>query len=345
MDLKDKLKRLSDTDGVTGNEYQVSQVVSEFLTPYMDQVTIDRFGNVSGFKSCHRQNAKSILLDAHIDQIGFRVTQITEQGFLRFNDIGVDPRMLPGAEINVLTQSGPIPGIICTLPPHMQKKGENKQAIPMNRMLVDIGANNGAEARKMVRLGDYMVFRMKAFDLMGDMFCGRAMDDRACFCCILYAMELLESVLLPIDVYVSGSTKEEIGGHGGQAAAYRINPDYAIVLDVTHARTEDSPEISVKLGDGAVISTGPNSRPEFAAFAEEIALAKRIPFVRHSAPENTGTHARTIQLQRNGISTLLISLPLKYMHSPVEVLRMSDIQACGNLLAEILKAMEGRKFA
>lgn len=344
MELKDKLKLITNAHGVTGDEFRASKVAAELIAPYVDKVDIDRFGNVTGFRSCGKPGAKSILLDAHIDQVGFNVTEITERGFLRFADIGVDPRMMPNAEVWVFTKDGMLPGIVSVLAPHMVKRSEEKNAIPMNKLCVDLGLTP-EEVKKRVRVGDYMVFRNETFDLAGDAVCGRAMDDRACFICILRAMELLKDEDLPVDVYVTGSTKEEIGGHGGQAVAYRANPDFAIALDVTHAKTDDAPDVGIALGEGVDIVTGPNSRPEFAQLAAEVARAKEIPFKFSCAPSNTGTHARTIQLQRNGITTLLLSLPLRYMHSPVEVLRMCDIEAVAKLLAELIKVMEGRHFA
>ena len=344
MELKEKLKRITNAHGATGDEYRVSVVAADLLKPYMDTVEIDRFGNVTGFRSCGKPGAKSILLDAHIDQIGFRVTEVTERGFLRFTDIGVDPRMMPGAELWVMTDDGIIPGIVSVLAPHMVKRSEEKNSIPMEKLYVDVGLAP-EEVKKRVRVGDYMVFRNETFDLAGDAVCGRAMDDRACFCCILHALELLKDKALPVDIYVTGSTKEEMGGHGGQAVSYRANPDFAIALDVTHAKTDDAPEMPIALGEGAEIVIGPNSRPEFAQLAIETARAKEIPFKATAAPANTGTHARTIQLQRQGITTLLISLPLRYMHSPVEVLRMSDVENVGKLLAELILVMEGRRFA
>lgn len=344
LELKDKLKQITNAHGATGDEFRVAKVAAELIAPYVDKVDIDRFGNVTGFRSCGKEGAKSILLDAHIDQIGFRVTEITERGFLRFTDIGVDPRMMPNAELWVLTKEGMLPGIVSVLAPHMVKRSEEKNSIPMDKLYVDVGLAP-EEVKKRVRVGDYMVFRNETFDLAGDNVCGRAMDDRACFICILRAMELLKDKQLPVDVYVTGSTKEEIGGHGGQAVSFRANPDFAIALDVTHAKTDDAPDMQIALGEGAQIVIGPNSRPEFAQLAIETARAKQIPFRTLAAPANTGTHARTIQLQRHGITTLLLSLPLRYMHSPVEVISMSDVEAVAKLLAELILVMEGRHFA
>ena len=341
MELKDKIKRLTNAYGVSGDEFRVSKIAAELLEPYVDKVDIDRFGNVTGYKSCGVPGAKKLLLDAHIDQIGFMITEITEEGFLRFLGMGVDQRMLPGSEMVVLTAKGPIPGVVAALPPHLQKPGENKNSIPIADMVVDLGLT-AEEAKKRVRVGDYMAFYGDTFELLGGALCGRCMDDRACFCTILHALELLEGKPLAVDLIVCASTKEEMGGHGAQAVSYRENPDYAIAIDVCHARTADAPEVPSKLGDGPVIAIGSNSRPKFARLAMEVARAKQIPFLPDAAPSHTGTNAWSMQMVREGVCTLVISLPLKYMHSPVEVLRMNDVENVGRLLAELAQAMDGR---
>jgi putative aminopeptidase FrvX len=341
LELKDKIKRLTNAYGVSGDEFRVSEIAAELLKPYVDKVGIDRFGNVTGYKSCGVPGAKKLLLDAHIDQIGFMITEVTDGGFLRFIGMGVDQRMLPGSEMTVLTAKGPIPGIVAALPPHLQKPGDNEKSIPIADMAVDIGMT-GDEAKKRVRVGDYMAFRGDTFDLLGGGLCGRCMDDRACFCCILHALELLQGKPLAVDLIICASTKEEMGGHGSQAVSYRENPDYAVAIDVCHARTADAPEVQPRLGDGPVISVGSNSRPKFARLAMEVARAKQIPFLPDACPAGSGTNAWTMQLMREGICTLVVSLPLKYMHSPVEVLRMNDVENVGRLLAELAQAMDGR---
>lgn len=341
MELKDKIKRLTNAYGVSGDEFRVSEIAAELLRPYVDRVETDRFGNVTGYRSCGIEGAKKLLLDAHIDQIGFMVTEITDTGFLRFIGMGVDQRMLPGGELTVLTAKGPIPGIVAALPPHLQKAGDNKKSIPISDMVVDIGMT-GEQAKKAVRVGDYMTFRGDTFELQGDHLCGRAMDDRACFCCILHALELLQGKELPVDLIICASTKEEMGGHGAQAVSYREMPDWAVAIDVCHARTGDAPEVQPKLGDGPVITIGSNSRPKLAKKAMEVARAKEIPFLTDAAPAATGTNAWTMQMMQEGIATLVLSLPLKYMHSPVEVLRMKDVKNVGRLLAELTLSMDGR---
>lgn len=343
MELKDKIKKLTNAFGVSGDEYEASEIACELLKPYVDSAEIDKFGNVIGYKSCGIPGAPTLMLDAHLDQIGFLVTQVTDEGFVRFMGMGVDQRMLPGSELLIKTRKhGKIMGIVAAMPPHLQKPGDSAKSIPIEEMVVDIGMT-GPEAKKIVNVGDYMIFMGDTMDLQGDSLTGRAMDDRACFCCLLHAMELMKDKSLKVDIIVVGSTKEEVGGHGAQAVTYKTMPEYAIAVDVTHGKTADSAgQVDNEMGKGPVICVGSNSRPNFARKMMEVARAKEIPYQVDAAGSHTGTNAWAMQTVRTGVCTLVVSLPLKYMHSPVEVLRMSDVENVGKLLAEFAMQFEGR---
>lgn len=342
MTLADKIKKLTNAYGVSGDEVRISKIAAELMAPYCDRVEIDDFGNVLGYRDCGIPGAKTVMLDAHIDQIGFLITEVTDEGFLRFTTVGgVDQRMLLGSELTVLTKKGPILGIVAAIPPHLQKAGDNKKSVPIPEMVVDIGMT-GEQAKKVVRVGDYMAFANDALELQGDALCGKAFDDRACLVCLLHAMELLQGKPLAVNVVVSASTKEETGFQGGISAGFKVQPDYAIAVDVTHARTGDAPQVIVKLGDGPNVDMGSNSNPKFAKRVIEVARAKQIPHIVTSCPAGSGTNAWPIQMQGQGVTTLVVSLPLKYMHSPVEMLRMSDVKNVGKLLAAFIENFDGR---
>ena len=342
MTLADKIKKLTNAYGVSGDEFRISKIAAELMAPYCDRVEIDDFGNVLGYRDCGIPGAKTVMLDAHIDQIGFLITEVTDEGFLRFTTVGgVDRRMLLGSELTVLTKTGPILGIVAAIPPHLQKAGDNKKSVPIPEMVVDIGMT-GEQAKKVVRVGDYMAFANDALELQGDALCGKAFDDRACLVCLLHAMELLQGKPLAVNVVVSASTKEETGFQGGISAGFKVQPDYAIAVDVTHARTGDAPQVIVKLGDGPNVDMGSNSNPKFAKRVIEVARAKQIPHIVTSCPAGSGTNAWPIQMQGQGVTTLVVSLPLKYMHSPVEMLRMSDVKNVGKLLAAFIENFDGR---
>ena len=342
MTLADKIKKLTNAYGVSGDEFRISKIAAELMAPYCDRVEIDDFGNVLGYRDCGIPGAKTVMLDAHIDQIGFLITEVTEEGFLRFTTVGgVDQRMLLGSELTVLTKKGPILGIVAAIPPHLQKDGDDKKSVPIPEMVVDIGMT-GEQAKKVVRVGDYMAFANDAMELQGDALCGKAFDDRACLVCLLHTMDLLQGKPLAVNVEVSASTKEETGFQGGISAGFKVQPDYAIAVDVTHARTGDAPQVIVKLGDGPNVDMGSNSNPKFAKRVIEVARAKQIPHIVTSCPAGSGTNAWPIQMQGQGVTTLVVSLPLKYMHSPVEMLRMSDVKNVGKLLAAFIETFDGR---
>lgn len=342
MNLADKIKKLTNAYGVSGDEFRVAEIAAEMMEPYCDRVDIDAFGNVLGYRDCGIPGAKTLLLDAHIDQIGFLVTEVTEEGFLRFTTVGgVDQRMLLGSELTVLTENGPILGIVAAIPPHLQKAGDNKKSVPIPEMVVDIGMT-GEQAKKAVHVGDFMAFANDAMELQGDALCGKAFDDRACLVCLLYAIELLKDKPLAVNLVLAASTKEETGFEGGIATAFRVKPDFGIAVDVTHARTDDAPQVICRLGDGADISLGSNSNPRFARRMIEVARAKQIPHIVSATPDRSGTNAWPMQMQGEGVTTLVVSLPLKYMHSPVEMLRMSDVKSVGRLIAAFAENFDGR---
>lgn len=343
LELKDKLKKLVNAYGVSGQEFAVSAIAAELLSPLVDKVDIDGFGNVTGYRSCGIPGAKKLLVDAHLDQIGFLVTQVTDEGFLRFMGMGVDPRMLLGSELTVMTRGGEnLLGIVAAMPPHMQSPGDRSKALPISEMVVDIGMT-GEQAKEKVHVGDYMAFANDAIDLQGDVVCGKSMDDRACFVSILHALELMKNKPLAVDFIVTGTTKEELGGHGAQTRTYHEKPDYAIAIDVCHATTPDAApsDFTSKFGGGPVISIGTNSVPRFARRVIETARAKQVPFQLNAAPSHTGTNAWSMQHIGEGLPTLVVSLPLKYMHSPVEMLRMADVKNVGRLIAEFALAFNG----
>ena len=205
MELMETIARLTAANGVSGDEFSVSAIAAQLLEPYVDRVETDHLGNVIGYRSCGKPGAKKLMLDAHLDQIGFVITEVMEEGFCRFIGMGVDQRMLLGSELTVLTRSGPITAVVSCIPPHLQNPGDNKKSVPIEEMVLDLGMS-GEQARQLVRVGDYAAFSGETFALQNDLICGRSMDDRACFVCILYALEQLGGAPLDVDLILRGST-------------------------------------------------------------------------------------------------------------------------------------------
>ncbi len=336
--MRNALERLCAQNAPSGFETPAAQAARALLEPLMDEVWTDRMGNVIGVRRCGKPGAKKLLLDAHLDEIGLIVTGI-EEGFLRFQTIGgVDPRMLPNRELNVLTDP-PLFGVVACLPPHVQKEGDDKRSIPISELCVDIGMSQ-EEAERRVPIGTPMTFRGGCFPLGEREICGKSMDDRACFVTLLRAAELLQGKELDVDLYVMGSTREEISGSGAQCATFAIAPDFCVAVDVTHGRTPDGPrEKSFEVGGGPVIGVGPNMKRWMTRRAMEKADERGIPYQLEVMAGHTGTNGWFMQICREGIATLVVSLPLKYMHSPIEVMDEPDAEQVAQLLAAFAEGL------
>lgn len=335
MELYETLERLCPLAGPSGYEDTVAQAAKALLEPLVDEVAIDRLGSVIGVKRCGKPNAKRLLLDAHLDEIGLVVTGI-EEGFLRFGEIGgVDQRMLPARELTILTKPEPIFGIVACLPPHVQTAADHDKAVALDELRIDIGMSQ-AEAETAVPIGTPIVYREGVRRLAGDQVCGKSLDDRSCFAILLRTAELLKGAVLDVDVYIMGSTREEVSGTGAVVGTNGVAPDWCVAVDVTHAATPDVPHPSDRtcaMYGGAAIGVGPNMTWTLTERMVEKAKAKKIPYQLEVMSGSTGTNGWYMQTCLEGIPTSVVSLPLKYMHSPIEVVALEDMEHIAQLLA------------
>lgn len=333
LDIFNALERLTCQCGPSGFEAPVAQVARELLAPCVDETWIDRMGNVVGVKRCGKPGAKKLLLDAHLDEIGFMVTGM-EEGFLRFQTIGgVDPRMLPDREVAVLTDP-PLPGVITCTPPHLQSGGDMNKAIDPATLYIDVGLSQ-EEARAKIPVGTPVTYRCGCFPLGASRFCGKSMDDRACFATLLLCAECLKDKPLDVDVYFMGSTREEVSGAGAMCGAFAIAPDFCVAVDVTHAETPDvrnPKDRTMVLGGGPAIGVGPNMTGWMTKRLRDKAEGLNMPYQLEIMTGDTGTNAWGMQVCREGIATAVVSAPLRYMHTPVEVLDREDLERLGRLL-------------
>ena len=326
------IRRLSELNSPSGSEEAVGAAAAKLLAPFVDEVRTDRLNNVIGVRRCGRPGAKRLLLDAHLDEIGFLVTGV-EEGFLRFSTIGgVDARMLPACELTLLTEP-PMTGVVTALPPHLQTGEEMEKTIPLKDLRIDVGLEQ-AEAEAAVPVGTRAVYRTPCFRLGREQICGKALDDRACVAALLRTMELLAGRELDVDVYVLFSAFEETGGAGATTAAFGILPDYCVAVDVTHGRTPDSGKSGTfALNGGPVVAVGPNTTRWMTRRLEEKAKAEEISYQTEVVPGHSGTNGWELQISREGVATAILELPLKYMHTPVEVIHTADLEALARLLA------------
>ncbi len=340
MDLTELTMTLAGLCGPSGFEAPVGEYIANYLAPFADEVKTDVMGNVIAFKRCGRPGAKTVLLDAHIDEIGFVVTG-ADRGFLSFDVLGgVDLRMLPAREVMVLTQP-PMFGVIDTMPPHVLTAAEQANAIEKKKLYIDVGLTQ-EDAVKRVPVGTPVVYAAACGELGADKLCGKALDDRACAAIVMKAFERLSAMPLNVDLCCLLSTQEEVGMRGAEVAAHAIYPAAAIVVDVTHGKTPDGPEAPCVCGAGAAVGIGPNMNPALTRELLALADEENIACQRIAVPGGrSGTNAAAIQIARQGVATALVCLPLKYMHTPVEVVSREDMAAVEALITAYVKRMEG----
>ena len=338
MDLNELLKKLSRSSAPAGYEAQMSRLAVQLLEPYCDEVRTDVMGSVIATRRSSNPNARTVMLDAHIDEVGFVITG-AEGGFLRFAAMGVDARMLPASMIKVLTEP-PIYGVVDVMPPHLLKDGEGEKAIKVEDLYIDVGLSQ-EEAEK-IPVGTSAVYATEPLDLNNKLLSAKAMDDRACFAAIVRALELLGEEKLDFNLVVLASVQEEVGLRGAKPAAFAVAPDYCIVTDVDFGLAPDSkPHQGKKLGSGTVISIGPNMN---RAFTDKIiAIAKENEIKHTIAVEpggNSGTNAQAIQVAQSGVATALLGVPLRYMHTPGETLDLADVESLAQLICAVLRGVD-----
>lgn len=337
MNIKDTARELCALSGPSGFEEAAAQRAAALLTPLADEVRTNALGSVIAVRRCGRKNAKRLLLDAHLDEVGFIVTG-TAEGFLKFAAIGgLDDRTLPGREVRVLAPEGALYGVIACLPPHVQTAEQREQVVELKDLYIDVGLPQ-TEAEKRVPPGTPGVFEGEMFDLEGDSFTGKALDDRLCAAVVLQVMENIREDELPCDVYAMLSTQEEVGMRGAAPGAFSIDPDWCIAVDVTHARTPDAPkEETFEAGKGCTVGVGPNANRALTGAILALAKEKGIPHAVEVMPKSSGTDGWAIQISRQGVATAIVSVPVKYMHSPVETASLADAEAAADLITAFIR--------
>ena len=332
MEVKDYLHLLCEQQGPSGFERPIAELAKELIKPFVDEAYVDTLGNLVATKKCGKKNAKKMLIAAHLDEIGLMVNGY-EDGFLSFTQVGgVDQRMLPSRDVVIMTQP-PRVGVICTQPPHVLSAEDMEKAIPMENLRIDVGLTD-AQAKRLIPIGTPIAFRTEGFELGKDSYVSKTLDDRACFVSLIKAAELLQKKTLPWDVVFVGSICEEVGGNGAAVSVFEEAPIVCMAIDVTHASTPDAqPEAQTHgLSNGPVLCIGPNINKVVGDGLFKAAKDNYIPYQTEICPGRTGTDAWAMQITREGIATGLIELPLRYMHTPVETVSISDIEDCAKLV-------------
>jgi putative aminopeptidase FrvX len=287
-----------------------------------------------------------VMLAGHIDEIGLMITHIEEGGLLRFTGVGGwDPQVLVGQRVLVQTKNGELPGVIGKKAIHVMEAEERKKVSEIKNLWIDIGAKDGEEAKEKVRVGDVAVIDQDVLTLPNDRLASRSLDNRTGAFVVLEALRLLsEEGDLAAEVVAVASVQEEIGLYGARGAAFGIDPDAAIAVDVTHAT--DTPGIPKgehgdhSLGSGPVITRAVNLSPIITEGLIAIADEEEIPYTLEADSRSTSTDADAIQFTRAGIATGLVSVPNRYMHSPNETVALEDLENCARLIASYIKGLK-----
>lgn len=328
MDLKETVFALCTADGVSGAEESAAGVAAGLLAQY-GETTVDRMGNVIGKISS--AGKKHILLDAHLDQIGLIVTRIGEKGFLHFSACGgMDRRVALGKPVVVLGREK-VRGVVACTPPHLA--GKDDKLPKLEDMVIDTGLP-AERLEQLAAPGDRVIIDMEPQSLLGDRVTSPALDDRSGVAAILRSLELMQGKKLDCSLTVVFSVQEETGGTGAAVSTFAAAPDEAVAVDVGHAVIPGAPEDGAgKMGGGVMVGFAPTLDYHLSQRMVELAKREGIPYQYDVMNGRTGTNADQISVSGKGVAAGVLSIPLKYMHTPVEVIRLDDVEQTARLLA------------
>jgi endoglucanase len=336
------LKRLLSTPGPSGNEGAAAKIWREEAKGFAE-VRGDRMGN--SFATLNAGGSPKVMLSGHIDEIGLMVTHIDDKGLLRFTGVGGwDPQVLVGQRVRLQTEKGEVVGVIGKKAIHVMEPEERKKVSEIKSLWIDVGAKDADEAKGMVRIGDVGVVDQDLLELPNGRIASRSLDNRMGAFVVLEALRLLsEEEGVGAEVVAVASVQEEIGLYGARGAAFGLDPDAAIAVDVTHAT--DTPGVSKNengdhaLGSGPVIKRATNLSPVVSEGLIAAAEGADIAYTLEADSRSTGTDADAIQFTRAGIATGLVSAPNRYMHSPNEIVDLGDLENCARLISAYIKGL------
>ncbi len=340
---KEFLKNVLQTPSPSGFEEPVQRIVRDYMKPFVDEIRTDVHGNVIAVKN--PTAPIRVMFAGHCDQIGLIVNYIDDQGFVYVLTIGGwDIQNLIGQRVKIWTQTGPVDGVIGKKPIHLLNEDDRKKVPKIQDLWVDFGATNKEEAEKIVQIGDPITVDLEYRELLNNLIAAPATDDKAGRWVVMEALRRVDSSKLKVGVYAVSTVQEEVGLRGAKTSAFGIDPQIGIAVDVTFAT--DCPTIEkkqngeVKLGGGPVISRGPNFTTKLTNAILGVAKSHEIPIQICAEGRIIGTDANAIQVNRSGVATALISVPNRYMHTPVEMISLTDIDHAANLLARYVESLE-----
>ncbi len=329
-------RRILETPSPSGYESGLQALVRQYAAPFADRVSTDVHGNVMAVRN--PDSPYRVMLAGHCDQIGLIVQHIDNEGFLYVREIGGwDPQVLIGQRMVVWAQSGPVSGVVARKPIHLLTEEERKQVAQMKDLWLDIGTTSKEEAAKLVRIGDSVTVELAYREVQNQRAVSPALDDKCGLWVVMEALRRVDGRKLRCALYAVSTVQEEVGLRGSRTSAFGIDPQVGIAVDVTHATDcptiEKKQEGDVGLGKGPVVYRGPNMTPKVVERLLAAADTHKIPYQLGASGRATPTDANSIQVSRAGVATALVSIPNRYMHSPVEMISLEDIDHAADLLA------------
>ena len=338
------LKELLSAPGLSGYEDPAAEIISAKWKPLVQELKRGKLGSLHGLRHGGGPGPHpTVMVATHMDAIGLMVTGIAD-GFMRLTQVGgVDPRVLPGTLVTLhATGSGQrqsIPGVVVLPQGHLLPPEVGLNPVPLEYLFLDTGLPP-RKVESLVQVGDLVSFAQPPLELTGDTIAGHTLDNRVSVAALTVCLEELQTRPHVWDVWAVATTQEEIGTIGATGSAYELHPTLAIVLDATFAKGPGATDWQTNLlGKGPTLCMGPNIHPALHKAMKELADRLEIPYGQEYAPRHTGTDGYSTQVVAEGISTLVMGIPLRYMHTPVEMAAVKDIQRAGRLVAEFIAGL------
>jgi tetrahedral aminopeptidase len=334
------LKTLISAPGLSGHEAPVRRLIEDAWRPLTDELHVSRLGSLHGLRRGSATEPRpGLLLAAHMDAIGLMVTGVVD-GFLRVTEIGgLDPRVLPGQLVTVHGRQE-LPGLLVQPPAHLLPPDVGDETVPISYLLVDVGLRP-RQVEGLVRPGDLVSYAQPPLELSGDYLVGHSLDNRASVAAVTQCLMELQNRQLQWDLWAVATTQEEETLGGALTSAFQLRPALAVAIDVTFASSPGSSgHRTFPLGKGITLGTGANIHPKMYDAFKDLADRLEIPYKPEFMPRYSGTDAIGLQITAEGIPTMVLSIPLRYMHTPVEMISLKDIARAGRLLAEFAAALD-----
>lgn len=344
-DILPFLKSIISVAGLSGHETPVANLIEQKWTPLVDELTRSKLGSIHGLKkgsATDKSPRPSVLIATHMDAIGLMVSRIVD-GFIYVTNIGnVDARVLPGTPVIVHASGNEeeLYGVIAMPPAHLLPEGQSDGTIALKYLMVDTGLTPN-EASKRVRIGDRVAFNTEPVEMSGGCVSGHTLDNRASVAALTLCLEELQAKSHVWDVWALASVQEEVSFGGAFTSTFQLKPTIAVAVDMTFGKgTGSSGYQTFPIGKGITLGIGPSIHPFLYKRFKEVAERIEIPVASESMPEYSSTDADAMQLTAEGVPTMVLSIPQRYMHTPVELVAVKDIQRAGRLLAEFIVSLE-----